>query len=125
MKGISPDVSVYLWQGAMDMRKSFDALSSFVAEQLGRNVIREGVYVFFSRCRKRVKILYWDRDGYALWQKRLEAGSYRIERVDACEVVTSIDLESLLCGIDFSRIKLRKNAESGSYDSAGNAIKMA
>lgn len=115
MRAIGIDTTVYLWQGSVDMRMSFDRLSSFVQEQLKRAVISGGVYVFFSRCRSRVKILYWDRDGYALWHKRLEAGSYKVEKKDEQEVVTALDLEELLSGIELSRIKLRKSAEKGSF----------
>ena len=119
MKGISSDTAVYLWQGAMDMRMSFDRLSGFVTAQLQRSVISGGVYVFISRCRSRVKILYWDRDGYAIWHKRLEAGSYKVSRIDGHEQITAMDLEELLGGIEFSRIKIRKQEEKGSFDGAG------
>lgn len=109
--------SVYLWQGVMDMRVSFDRLSKLVKEKLGKSVISSGgVFVFFSRCRARAKILYWDKDGYALWYKRLEAGSFKVEKKDEYEVVTSLELRELLSGIELSRIKLRKEAEKGSYD---------
>jgi len=115
---LSPEIPVYLWQGACDMRCSFDRLSSLVTEHIKRSVISGGAYVFFSRCRTRVKILYWDRDGYAIWHKRLEAGSYKIARIESHDVVTAIDLEDLLRGTDFSRIKLRKKAENGSFNDA-------
>jgi transposase len=72
--------------------------------------------VFLSRCRRKVKILYWDRDGYALWMKRLEAGTFRVEkRAGGYEAITGVDLELLLSGVDFSRIFLRKNAENGVF----------
>lgn len=115
MKAISNETPIYVWQGCVDMRMSFDRLSLIVQEQLGRSVLGGGVFVFFSRCRSRVKLLYWDRDGYALWHKRLEAGSYEVVRVDASEEITQIDLEELLSGTALSRIKLRKNVEKGSY----------
>ena len=108
--------SVYLWQGVMDMRVSFDRLSNLVKEKLGKSVIYSGgVYVFFSRCRSRVKILYWDKDGYALWYKRLEAGSYKVEKRDDYEEVTALDLREILKGVELSRIKFQKSAEKGSF----------
>lgn len=109
-------VPVYLWQGSCDMRCSFDRLSSLVLEHIKLSVISGGAYVFFSRCRRKVKILYWDQDGYVIWHKRLEAGSYKVAKLDEHEVVTAIDLEDLLRGTDFSRIILRKNAENGSFN---------
>ena len=118
MRAIAPEVEVYLWLGATDMRKGFERLAALVQERMSRSVLAGGLYVFVSRCRKRVKILYWDSDGYALWYKRLEAGSFRIEHKDGVEVATGVDLQQLLSGVDFSRIILRKNAEKGLYAAA-------
>lgn len=115
MRSIEPTMAVYLWLGRSDMRMSFDRLSQLVREKLSRSVLEGGLYVFFSRKRERVKILYWDRDGYALWQKRLEAGVFRVENREGVEEIIGVDLEELLSGVDFSRIKIRKNAESGLY----------
>lgn len=117
MRGVSPDTAVFLWQGVVDMRMSFDRLSGLVSERMGRSVVSGGLYLFFSRCRSRVKLLYWDTDGYALWHKRLEAGKYRVARVDGHEEITAIDMEDLLRGTEFSRIKLRKDVEKGSFNS--------
>ena len=60
-------------------------------------------------------MLYWDRDGYALWQKRLEVGSFKVELRDGFEQVTGIDLGQILSGMELSRIKFRKAAEEGLY----------
>jgi len=117
MKALDSSVEVFLWQGACDMRMSFDRLSSLITERCNRSVIAGGVYVFFSRCRTRVKLLYWDRDGFAIWHKRLEAGSYKVARSEESCAVSAIDLEELLRGTELSRIILRKKAESGSFDS--------
>jgi len=115
MRGIDRRAPVYLWLGRTDMRMSFDRLSVLIRERLSRSVIEGGLFVFFSRKRDRVKILYWDRDGYALWQKRLEAGMYRVELREGHEEISGIDLEELLSGVDLSRIRVRRNAESGLY----------
>jgi transposase len=115
MKAIDPKVAVYIWQGAMDMRVSFDRLSMFIKENLSDSSITSSLYVFLSRNRDRVKILYWDRDGYALWYKRLEAGTFKVEQKLEYDEITGVDLSELLAGMDLSRIKLRKSAESGLY----------
>lgn len=115
MRAVAPEVPVYLWLGAMDMRVSFDRLASFVKERLERTPISGGLFVFLSRGREKVKILYWDRDGYALWYKRLEAGTFKVEARNGCEEISGVDLLQLLDGIEFSRLKLRKSAENGLY----------
>lgn len=115
MRALTPADKVYLWCGVTDMRAGFERLSHLVNEHLNTSVISGGVYVFISRCRRRVKLLYWDSDGYALWYKRLEAGAFRVAKKDGAEIITGVDLEELLSGVDLSRIILRRNAEKGLY----------
>lgn len=69
-------VRVYLCLTACDMRKSFDSLHALVRDHLELDAYAGHLVVFASRRRDRVKILYWDRDGFALWSKRLEEGAY-------------------------------------------------
>ena len=118
MRAIQSTAQVYLWLGATDMRAGFERLAALVQERMARSVLSGGLYVFVSRCRRRVKILYWDNDGYALWYKRLEAGTFKIEQKEGVEVFTGVDLEQLLSGVDLSRIILRRNAEKGLYNCA-------
>lgn len=106
---------VYLYTAASDMRLGFDRLSEQIRAELKRTPLSGGYFVFFSRSRKKVKVLYWDRDGYAMWLKRLEAGSFKVEIRDGFEQVTGIDLAQILSGMELSRIKVRKNAENGLY----------
>lgn len=118
MKAVATEAEVYLWLGVTDMRAGFERLAALVQERMSRTVLAGGLYVFVSRCRRRVKVLYWDNDGYALWYKRLEAGTFRVEQREGVEIVSGIDLEQLLSGIDLSRIILRRNAEKGLYNAA-------
>jgi hypothetical protein len=60
------------------MRKSFDGLSGLVRNELGRDPMDGEVYVFLNRQRSLIKLLVWDRSGWALWSKRLERGSYEL-----------------------------------------------
>lgn len=109
------DVPVYLHTGTHDMRIGFDRLAAQIQEQCERSVFAGGVYVFFSRTRDRVRLFYWDRDGYAMWTKRLEAGTFKVERRDGYEELTAIDLEALLEGVELSRLKMQKNAKTLLY----------
>ena len=118
MRDLEATVAVYLYTGTLDMRVGIDRLCEKVRTECGREVLRGGYFVFFSRQRDRVRILYWDRDGYAIWHKRLEAGTFKVERRDGYEELVAIDLQELLSGVELSRIRLRKSAEKGLYTSA-------
>lgn len=104
-------VRVYLCMVPCDMRRSFDGLQGLVASVMELDALAGHLFVFSNRRRDRVKILYWDRDGFAIWSKRLEEGTYampfgkREER--RCEL-TSQELSALLSGIDLSAAKRRK-----------------
>ncbi len=86
-----------------------------IREELSRSVTSGGVFVFLSRCRRKVRLLYWDKDGYAMWVKRLEVGTFRVERRDGYEEITGVDLEELLGGTDLCRIRFRKVASDRLY----------
>ena len=69
------------------------------------------LFVFANRRRDRIKILYWDRDGFAVWAKRLEEGTYAMPFGEAAEKrreITAAELGALLSGIDLSQAKRRK-----------------
>ena len=72
---------IYLALEPTDMRKSFDTLAVLVREHLGSDPQSGSWFVFRNKAGNRLKILYWDRDGYALWQKRLEVGTFEFPKV--------------------------------------------
>lgn len=115
MLDLGVETKVYLYTAAIDMRKGFDRLSELAREQ--SNPLRGGLFVFISRRRDRVKILYWEEDGYVLWYKRLEAGTFRVEQRDEIESITGVDLKLLLSGMSLERIKVRKRSKEGIYAS--------
>lgn len=105
-------VRVYLCLTPCDMRKSFDSLHALVCELLELDAFAGHLFVFASRRKDRVKILYWDRDGFAVWSKRLEAGTYAVPFGDGgaeCRrEITAQELGALLSGIDLGTAKRRK-----------------
>lgn len=70
-------VRVYLAAGSTDMRKSIDSLSILVADRLDLDPFSGYLFCFCNRKRDMVKILYWDRNGFCLWHKRLEKDRFR------------------------------------------------
>ena len=105
-------VRVYLCLAPCDMRKSFDGLHALVREHLELDALAGHLFVFASRRKDRVKILYWDRDGFALWSKRLEEGTYAMplaaDAVERRRVITTQELAALLSGIDLQQAARRK-----------------
>lgn len=104
-------VRVYLSTAPCDMRRSFDGLHALVAGVLRMDAFAGHLFVFSNRRKDRVKILYWDRDGFAVWAKRLEEGTYAMpfgEPGEARREITAQELGALLSGIDLSQAKRRK-----------------
>lgn len=98
-----PDVKVFISTQATDMRKSFDGLAILVQESIKKDLFKGELFVFFNRRCDRVKILYWDRNGYCLWAKRLENGLYRLPKVRGDVIpMKSSELGMLLEGIDLT-----------------------
>ena len=104
-------VRVYLCLSPCDMRRSFDGLHALVRDHLQLDALAGHLYLFANRRKDRLKLLYWDRDGFAIWAKRLEEGRYVIppEEAGSAQVqITSEELGALLSGIDLSTAPRRK-----------------
>ncbi len=104
-------VRVYLCLTPCDMRKSFDGLQTLVRARLDLEPFAGHRFVFTSRRKDRVKILYWDRDGFAVWSMRLEQGTYAVpfgEGGTERREITAQELGALLSGIDLSTATRRK-----------------
>lgn len=104
-------VRVYLCVTACDMRKSFDGLQALATQTMELDPFAGHLFVFGNRRRDRMKILYGDRDGFAVWAKRLEQGTYAMPFEPSGErrrEITAQELGALLSGIDLSQAKRRK-----------------
>jgi transposase len=93
-------VEVWVATAPVDMRKSFDGLAEVVRSFLGRDPQSGHLFVFRSKSGQRVKILWWDRDGLAIYYKRLERGAFQFPRSGATAVeITRDQLLRLLSGM--------------------------
>jgi transposase len=91
---------VYIAPGATDMRKSINGLSLMVADQLDLSPLSGHLFAFCNRKRDMVKILYWDRNGFCLWHKRLEHDRFHWPETEAQVVgVQGHELSWLLDGL--------------------------
>jgi transposase len=103
-------VRVFFATAPCDMRRGFDALGAMVHETFGDDPLSGHLFVFRSRRGDRLKILWWDRDGFVLWYKRLEKGTFRIAAPPAHAAQARIELDRrtlamLLEGIDPAVVK--------------------
>ena len=93
------------------MRKQFDGLAAVVTHAFGMDVLSGDYFVFLNRQRNRCKILCWDRDGFAIWAKRLERGRFQMPLGQQQQPATEIDpttLAMILGGVDLASAKRRK-----------------
>jgi transposase len=108
---LSLPTSVRIWLAAQptDLRKSFDSLAEVARQQLQADPLSGQLFVFRNKRADRVKLLYWDDDGYVIVYKRLEIGTFRFPRADAGGVeIRAADLQMLLDGIDLDSVKRQK-----------------
>ena len=111
MLSLSSALRIFLAVEPADMRKGFDGLSQLVRERIAQDPLSGHLFVFRNRRRERIKILYWDRDGLAIWYKRLETGSFQLPVInrDAVSIeMSSTQLTLILSGIDLRSARQRK-----------------
>ena len=104
MFGEFKNVKIYLKPGRTDFRKSINGLSVIVEKNMQNNPLSGNLFVFCNRGRNRLKILYWDRNGFVLWYKRLETDKFRWPQSE--NEVMEIERERfvwLLRGLDFTK----------------------
>ena len=95
-------VKIYVKPGYTDMRKQINALSVYIENELKNNPLSGDLFIFCGKTRRRLKIIYWDRNGFCMWQKRLEVDRFPWPlHGDEVKEITESDLSMLLDGIDF------------------------
>lgn len=111
MLSLSPSIRYYLYRHPTDMRKSFDGLSGLVRNDLGQEPLNGDVFIFLNRRNNHIKLLFWEGDGFSLYHKRLERGTYELPLRDesaACLTLRSDELMLILQGISLKSVRKRK-----------------
>ena len=93
------------------MRKGFDSLSGLVRSEMNRDPLCRSVFIFFNKKHNQVKLLLWEGDGFALYYKRLEKGTYEVPIANdnnSSASISSEQLQFILQGISLRSIRKRK-----------------
>lgn len=102
-------VKIYLCPVPTDMRRSFDSLAMMVQGVIRQDPLSGYVFVFCNKRGNSLKLLYWDRDGYAIWYKRLEKGTFNFPvNVTEDNGLAHHQLVMMLEGIDWNKIKRKR-----------------
>ena len=118
-------VRVFLYTPATDLRKGFDALCGLVTTAFAQDPTSGHLFLFVNRRRDRLKILYWDRDGLAIWYKRLETGSFQLPTITSTTVsveMTRTQLALILSGIDLRSARQRKRYQRPAADAENQSV---
>src|SRR3954463_9058748 len=114
MLHLSAACKYYLYGGDADMRKGFDSLSGMVSQHMQLSALSGAVFIFVNRRRNQLKLLLWEGDGFSLYHKRLEKGTYELPAGAAYSNktgsmnITHHQLQLILQGICLKSVKHRK-----------------
>jgi len=136
MLSLTGRLRVFVCTQPADMRRSFDGLCGMAQSLMQQDPLSGHLFVFRNRNRDRLKILYWDRDGLAIWYKRLEEGTWQLptdvrrsagdvaatdsSRESAAEI-TLEELSLLLGGIDLRSVERRRRYQRPRTSSTSSA----
>ena len=115
MLTLSAAVTIHVCVLPTDLRKGFDGLCGLAEHVLKQDPLSGHLFVFRNRARDRIKVLYWDHDGLAIWYKRLERGRFQLptdvqpaDETRAGVEISASDMSLLLGGIDLASVKRRR-----------------
>ncbi|HYH14610.1 MAG TPA: IS66 family insertion sequence element accessory protein TnpB [Flavisolibacter sp.] len=97
----------FFYLGFVDMRKGFDSLSGIVTAHMKFNPLSTDLYIFINRRRTQLKLLQWEGDGFALYYKRLEKGTFEVPACEADQVyvaISSNELQMIFQGVCMKRV---------------------
>jgi transposase len=110
MLHLSASCKYYFYSGHADMRKGFDGLSGIVKSQMALNALTGSVFIFLNRRRTHIKLLLWEGDGFAVYYKRLERGTYELPAPTSGAAAMAMDarqLQFILQGVSIKKVTFR------------------
>jgi transposase len=110
----STSARIWLATAPADMRCGFDRLAELAQAVTGEDPLSGHLFIFRGRGGDRLKVLYWDKDGFALWYKRLEEGVFKLPKIQEANQSVELrpsELAMLLDGIDLRSVKRMKRYE--------------
>jgi transposase len=110
MTGLT-DLRIFVCTAPIKMNVSFDRLMGLAQKTFGQDPLSGHLFLFFNRRRDRIKILFWDVDGFCIWYKRLEVGVFQLPVATEGEQGIELDccgLNRLLGGLDLKNGRRRK-----------------
>jgi transposase len=113
MLSISFSQRYFIYADLTDMRKGFDSLCGLVRSEFKMNPLSGDVFIFLSRSKNKIKLLQWQRDGFAIYYKRLEKGTFELPMniEGSAAMINSQQLMLIMEGIKLSSIKKHKRYE--------------
>jgi transposase len=111
MLTLSESACYFIYLNNTDMRKGFDSLCGIVSSQMQLDPLSNAVYIFINRRRTQIKLLCWEGDGFALYYKRLEQGTYELPQEEENECCINVDttrLKKIFQGVSVHQNRQRK-----------------
>jgi transposase len=111
MLHLSASCNYYLFSGHADMRKGFDGLCGIIKSQMMDNALSGAVFIFINRRRTQVKLLLWEGDGFSIYYKRLEKGTFELPVINSPVAAVALDareLQFILQGVSLRKVVYRE-----------------
>ena len=105
MLTLRPAIHIYICLRPADMRKQMDGLAAMAREEMSEDPLSGHLFLFRNRRGNRLKLIYWDRNGYALWYKRLERGRFSFPRESSGKIaISESEFQLLIGGLSLERV---------------------
>lgn len=111
MLALSAHCKYYLYNHCVDMRKGCYRLCAIVSNEMKKSILSGDIFIFLNKNKNIIKLLQWDKDGFSIYEKRLEAGTF--ERVSICQndtdiLLSNIEVQHILQGIILQSVRHKK-----------------